>query len=111
MNYRLTQSGVTCTIVYVSGARGVEQCPTYPALCGSLDVVWGHRDHGVTSIVPWSAISARPLFVPIPSMATLLLRLIWNTVFVLDSKVDLRLCDQEEEIWNAVLDVIFTVYF
>lgn len=30
-------------------------------------------------------------------------------MFVLDSKVDLRLCDQEEEIWNAVLDVIFTL--
>lgn len=29
---------------------------------------------------------------------------------VLDSKVDLRLCDQEEEIWNVVLDVIFTLF-
>lgn len=31
-------------------------------------------------------------------------------MFVLDSKVDLRLCDQEEEIWNAVLDVISTLF-
>ena len=110
VNYRLTQRGITYTIVYVSGTHGVEQCPTYPALCGSLDIVWGHRDRGVTSILPWSAISTCSLFVPIPSMATLLLWLIWNTMFILDSKVDLRLCDQEEEIWNAVLDVIFTLF-
>lgn len=45
-----------------------------------------------------------------PSMATLFLLLIWYPVFVLDSKVDLRLCDQEEKIWNAVLDVIATLF-
>lgn len=43
-------------------------------------------------------------------MATLFLWHIWNTVFVLDSKVDLRLCDHEEEIWNVVLDMIFTLF-
>lgn len=31
-------------------------------------------------------------------------------MFVLDSKVDLRLCDHEEEIWNVVLDMIFTLF-
>ena len=52
VNYRLTQRGTTYAIIYVNGTRGVEQCPTYPALCGSLGIVWEHHDHGVTAIFP-----------------------------------------------------------
>lgn len=77
----------------------------------ALTLSGGHRDRGVTSIFPMvSHFCLFPFCVPVPSMANAIpMTTLGTKVFVLDSKVDLELCDQEEEIWNAVLDVIFTL--